>query len=366
MRTRQYWADVARVVAIVSVVMNHAVSRTFAVYEGAKLELETLPWYLTAVKLGCYVFSRLGVPLFLMLTGHLLLSRDYSTNEKVKYFLKHHWMRLLITAELWYAIMYWYLSIGPNSILRTEGFVAALKGFVLTLLFVNQQTMGSMWYMPMILCIYLLLPMVSLAVTRYEERVVLLPVTFVIVAGMVIPNINASLRMTGATTLLTYELEDSYLFSIYLAYVILGYYIGKGAMAKAPKAVVVFGACASFAMTCGYQLWAYGKGTGYAVLYNFIGILLCACFLFEWIRRGKEPGERGRSAMAYLSKRAFGVYFIHVCILSGVCQVLSKVSLPQLVRLPLLVGVSFIGSLVLIVIFSRVKFCRKYLFLIKD
>lgn len=362
---RIYWLDAARVLAILSITLNHAISRTFSVYENTALEFETLPLYLSVIKAVCYIFSRIGVPLFLMISGALLLKKDFSSDDKVKHFLRHNWLSLLITTEIWLTIMYWYLSLGASSPLRTEGIGAALLNFVSTLLFTNQLTMGSMWYMPMILCIYLLIPVVALAVSKYEEKLVLLPVTFVLVGGMVIPNLNATLMLTGSEFRLLYELDDSYLFSIYLAYVILGYYISKGAMAKLPKAVVVFGAAVSFAFTCGYQLWAYVAEADYAVMYNFVGILLCAIFLFEWIRRGKEPSERVRRPITKLSQMAFGIYFVHICIMTGMDFVFERVSVGHLPQLILLEVVSFVGSVVVITILARVKVFKKYLFMIK-
>lgn len=163
---RAYWIDAARVFAIISISLNHAVNRSFSTGSGSMQEFLTIPIWLSVCKAVCNVFSRIGVPIFLMITGALMLKRDYSTRESVEKFYKHNWGRIFITAELWYAIMFWYRQINPDSIMRTKGLFAAIFGFVKNQLFIDQVTMGSMWYMAMILCAYTMIPIAAVALKK--------------------------------------------------------------------------------------------------------------------------------------------------------------------------------------------------------
>ena len=91
------YLDVARAIAIISITINHAVNRSFAVYHNSQAEYQQIPVLLSGVKVILFIFSRIVVPLFLMISGALLLPRDYS--QGVGRFFKHNWLQLLITTE---------------------------------------------------------------------------------------------------------------------------------------------------------------------------------------------------------------------------------------------------------------------------
>lgn len=87
-----------------------------------------------------------------MLTGALVLNRTFTDNDSIKKYYKENVGGILITTEFWYLIMFLYLSWDSGQ---------SLDGILLNALFVNQRSFGSMWYMPMILCVYIILPFFS-------------------------------------------------------------------------------------------------------------------------------------------------------------------------------------------------------------
>ena len=201
---RIYYLDLARFIAIISISMNHAVNRSFDVYGDSLAELNELPLYMTIIKCVWYIFSRIGVPIFLMISGALLLPRDYTKPGKIKGFVKHNWLNLFITTEIWLAIMFWFLNMTSGSVLRTEGLGKALFSFVENQLFVNQTTFGSMWYMPMILCVYLMIPVISVALNKIDQKYFILPMTIAVLSGMVVPLFNAVLDAAGSDYLINF------------------------------------------------------------------------------------------------------------------------------------------------------------------
>ncbi len=70
------WLDCARTIAIVLVTFNHAVNRGFSSQPYEEYLLRT--HMITMIHAILNVMSRMGVPLFLMITGALLLKRDYT------------------------------------------------------------------------------------------------------------------------------------------------------------------------------------------------------------------------------------------------------------------------------------------------
>ena len=70
---RSYYLDIARAIAIISISLNHAVNRTYENYAGQMEEFLELSWASSLLKAVTTMFSHLGVPLFLMISGALLL-----------------------------------------------------------------------------------------------------------------------------------------------------------------------------------------------------------------------------------------------------------------------------------------------------
>lgn len=103
--------------------------------------------------------ATLGVPLFVLLTGYLMLDRDYDGPYLVKY-LKRNLLPLVVSFELW-NILYWALgkviSGNPDAINFSQ---------MVKIAFFMDDTGSSMWYMPMIIGLYLGIPIISMLLKR--------------------------------------------------------------------------------------------------------------------------------------------------------------------------------------------------------
>lgn len=365
---RTLYLDVARVIAIISISLNHAVNRSYSNYSGQMAEFFALPLGSTLFKTIMTVFSRIGVPLFLMITGVLILNKKMEDADHVKRFYKHNLLSLFITAEIWYVIMYWFLAVG-DGVITKQGWLSAIGGMFSTMLFQNQTTMGSMWYMPMILCVYTTLPFVVMIKDKLsgsKEKLLYLPVVLLFLVAMVLPFISNLLILLGCKELSS-PLGEQYLFSFYYIYILVGYVIGKGALARFKAATVTLVGVGSFLLCCGYQLWAYEQPANYLVAYDFPLMPVCAGCLFELVRRCSHWFKKAEKPITYTSRIAFGIYFVHIIIMTVLVEVLDQFvpGLPLPVRLIVLEVVSVGLSVVVIMPLSKIKVLRKYLFLIK-
>ena len=97
---RSYYLDIARTIAIISISLNHAVNRTYDNYFGQMEEFLESSYLSSLLKSVVTVFSHLGVPLFLMISGALLLHKRMETADDVKRFYRHNLLELFITAEI--------------------------------------------------------------------------------------------------------------------------------------------------------------------------------------------------------------------------------------------------------------------------
>ena len=127
-----------------------------------------------------------------MITGYLLLDRQYEDNE-CKYFWKNKWLGLFITISIWTVIYNIFLN-------KFNGYEVSLDFVIHEIFLLKASPINHMWYMPMILGMYLTLPIVANALKTVEAKTLLFPyiVIFAFVFG--VPTINVILRILKEET----------------------------------------------------------------------------------------------------------------------------------------------------------------------
>lgn len=365
---RQLYLDMARCIAIISITFNHAVNRAFDNYTNQMAEYLTLDYFSTALKAVTSVFSRIGVPLFLMISGALILGKTFETGEDVKRFYKTNLLRLFITAEIWYVLFYWFivLVLPQNKVLETQGIGGAIWGMVQTMLFQNQLTFDSMWYMPMILCLYTTLPFAAIVLRKLRPSwgVLLLPAGIVAVNSVILPALNAFFSMHDLPTYSS-KLQEAHLFSILYLYVLGGYFISQGCLSRLSDWLVRLIAYGSFILSCAYQFYCYAQPVNYLVMDVFPLVYVCGFFVFELIRRKAHLLSKLQSPMTYLSTISFGIYFLHVILLNLLTVFMDFSGWNQALKMYFLEAVTVLGSVLIIALLSQIKLLRKYLFMMK-
>ncbi len=189
---RTFYLDAVRALAIFSISCNHAVNRAYENYSGQMAEFQAHSLASNLLKALVTVFSRLGVPLFLMITGALILNKRMDTPQRLKRFYTHNLLGTLITTEIWYFIMFWFILLcnPSNTMLETLSLPQLLDRMLQNQLFLNQVTLGSMWYMPMILCIYTTLPLAAALREKVPVWALCIPLGLVFLQRMAIPAIS--------------------------------------------------------------------------------------------------------------------------------------------------------------------------------
>ena len=185
---RIFYLDELRAIAILLVLLAHTIK-----YFPVNID------YLTSPTLLSYLaISRMGVPLFFMLSGALLLNREYSISQ----FFKKRFSRVLIPAIFWYIIL--FLS------------VAYANAFNFDLINIWIYDAPFPWFVCAIIGIYLMMPVFNSFIkehgTRGAEYFLLLWLIFVVLT-------NLNLAHEYYVTLIFQN------FGIYIGYVVLGYYL---------------------------------------------------------------------------------------------------------------------------------------------
>ena len=118
--------------------------------------------------LALFTFGRMGVPIFLMISGYLLLDRKYDAASTEKFW-KENWLHLLICTEIWFLIYEIFL-------MAYSGEKIGFNEIIGDLLFVHKVKLSHVWYMPMILGMYVLLPFAAKAIQSFESKYLYFPI----------------------------------------------------------------------------------------------------------------------------------------------------------------------------------------------
>ena len=244
-KDRIFYLDEIRALAILLVLLAHTI-KNFPVNIN----------YLTSPTLLSYLtISRMGVPLFFMLSGALLIGKDYSLSE----FFKKRFARVLIPAVFWYIIL--FVS------------VAYVNGFNFDLMYIWIYDAPVPWFVCAIIGVYLVIPIFSSFVKEYGTRGA---GYFILIWLVLVILTNLNLAQDYYPTLIFGN------FGINIGYAVLGYYLANKdfniySLPMVIFSLIIFIVCIAFNMYHAY----YFKTIVYI---ESISIIIQCCALFIILR----------------------------------------------------------------------------------
>ena len=308
--------------------------------------------------------SKIGVPLFLIITGYLMLDRDYS-GPKLKRFLKHNYLPLLVSFESWACIaMIVKLAADPSVSSIVEG--------LRTMLLIGDPFMIHFWYMQMLLGIYLFIPILASFIRSFErnaDRYIRMIIVVGVVFTFVLPTIQMVYNWLGGNS--DYEMTLGGFTgngALGILYMLLGYAIKKDLFNNGRHAV-----CIPFALLSLVLLWGLSSmelsltKELFLVTAGFFPIAFAAFAFANWMIHASVWHHCSVSfakALQYSASYAFGIYMVHPL----VHEILSKL-IPRgahSVRIMSLNPIAiFLISLCCCILLARIKPFRKWLLLQK-
>ena len=220
-KNRIIYLDIARTFAIIFVVLCHSVELIY------KMNLQgwiSISLNARIFKTIVFTLGRIGVPLFLFLTGYLLLNRKYDNDADIKKFYKNNLLSLIVTTEVWILIYNIFLSLYNNKPFDTYSLIKEM-------LFLQKVPLMNMWYMPMIIGIYIAIPYVSKVVHTFSIKTLKIPIILVFVCIFIMPTLNLILK-TFKLDQYNCILDISFLGGGYGLYIVGGYLIREKIIKK--------------------------------------------------------------------------------------------------------------------------------------
>lgn len=357
---RIYWMDAVRALCVILVTVNHAMNRSILLDSDA-ISRPGLSGFLVSL---LYISTHLSIPMFLMLSGALLLDRDYGSAEVRSRFYRHNWLRLLIAALIWLTIRFLVIYLELEGY-ATQPLRKTILDYLQRILLLDRFNMGPMWYLAMILCLYPLIPLLAAAIKRLPGRAFLLPGAVVLCFSILVPNLLTLLKGLGMQRKLYLAVLPEYLYSYYLLYLVWGHYAAKGLPFKVstPLLCAVFGV--TVLGTAFFQQWSFGAVNGYMVRNADLGIVLGAVCLFELLRRLAQRPRLPGPAVRSLARHSLGIFFVHNIIMHILAH-FQQQHLPGFTGLGcfvLMEAAGLLGGWLFVWLTAKIPFVSKYLYL---
>ena len=304
---RNAWLDLCRIFAIFAVVLTHSVEKFYPLYP-----LDVHASFSPAqriIALLLFTIGRLGVPVFLFLSGYLLPGRYAATStEAYVKFLKKKWIPLFLCVELWYAIYVILMSAFGKCIFSFRFLLSCMT-------FSSRPPLTHVWYMEMILGLYLVFPLLGLLKTVFGKQGI-----FVLFAGSVFCHLVRPLFQIC-------WIDLSFLGDCYLSYVLFGYcvFLSKNRLEKifAHKSVYAL-LLFLFIANLGFCVFRQNQTTPFRLMwYDNLSIIPVAMFPPLLLL---PLGKWHNSLLKYISIHAFAVYLMHNVVLTLFRSALSAIS----------------------------------------
>ncbi len=355
-KNRIEYFDLAKTISIFCVILCHCVEQIYYSNQSAYYDSSNFSKIFSTI---CFVIGRCGVPFFLFVSGSLLINKKIDTFEEYKKFIKKNFLRLLLTTEIWLIIYNIFLSL-----MKVKTF--NLLYLIENMFFLKTLPLMNIWYMPMILGVYLVIPLVSKAIKSFDSNKVLIFVGILsFITNMLIPTINVLFSKMNIDTVYLYGYVE-FLGGFVGIYLITGYLLNNEILKKISNVLLISISIISFIVCMiwnNISLTYYWKYLHYDCIFLYV-LTVCLFELFRRINFNKAVNCI-RKLIDYISRYSLAIYFIHIIFIMLIGKYLVLYQIPAILKFVLLNVFTVICSFGLAWIISKIQLLKKLLLCIK-
>lgn len=348
-KKRIFYLDVLRVFACLLVILLHAstlyVSNNFGSFNY---------WVGNVID----SLSRVCVPIFVMISGALILNNNYNFTVKK---LIDHIIKLILFFSFW-SILYCivFRLIIPVLINHETIDISIILGYII-------KGHYHLWFIYMIIGLYLISPLLRLWVKKdnkkYIEYFIILSLifNFLIPQIITIGSLYSSNLFEHLNDLVEY-LNIKYVYG-YTTYFILGWYIHNFEI-KNKNYVYVLGIISLMFTIIGTYSFSISKGEPiYMYGYLTINIFFQATALYIFIKNKFENKKiNNNGIIANISNNSLGLYAIHAGFVNIINSLLDNYDISNaLLRIPIVFIFAFLLSYYLTLLLKKIPVLKKIL-----
>ncbi len=346
LRGRAVPVDLIRTIAIVGVILLHA-SNDLTIQQMNQFEI--IRW--TTVDIY-QTIGRIGVPLFVMLTGALLLQP--SKNESLSVFFKKRWARIGLPWIFWGGAYFaWDFLVEHQAFTSSAIIQGILNG-----------PYYQFWYLYLLVGLYLLTPILRIFLAHADQTIIKYFVILWFLGVAIIP-------VFGLLT--TYQLSSN-VFTItgYVGYFVLGTYL---------LTVQIRRSTLSIFMILGITLTAFGTyvlaatvgGTEMFFFQQYFSptLILASVMVFLLLLTNQPPSVQkvtrpstGNKLIKVISENSLPLFLFHVMILESLQRgyfgfAINGNTINSIIGVPLNTVITLFISLGIIILLKKVPYLKK-------
>jgi surface polysaccharide O-acyltransferase-like enzyme len=337
---------------MVGVIMLHAAGRfTITSLELNQMNpLQMAQWAI--VDICQSVAVPLGVPLFLMLTGALLLQPGKT--ESLSVFFKKRWARIGLPTLFWGAAYFaWDFLVQGIPFTSTVIIQGILNG-----------PYTQIWYIYVLVGLYLVTPILRIFTDHADQKMMKYFVILWVIGAAILP-------FFGLFTAFTL---NSYVFTIsgYVGFFVLGTYLSTVAIRRRTLSFFIILGMALTAIGT-YALAATVGGTEMYFFQQYFSptIILTSVMVFLLLLSVKCPSTQKDASLSkvgklikLISENTLGIFFIHVMIIESIQKgyfgfAINRDMLNPIIEIPIVTIIVLFASLAIILILKRVPYLKR-------
>lgn len=298
--------------------------------------------------------GRIGVPLFVMISGALMLDKNYKYSKEK---LEKHIIRMILFFIFWsvfYCIIYQIvIPKFTNTPIRIKRIV-------------NDLIVGHfhLWFIYLIIGLYLIVPLLRLWVNddnkKYIEYFIILSIIFVyIIQYITTIGENFSNSFEKINDIINKNLQLKYIGG-YTGYFLLGWYLSN--YDSKHKNVIYFLGILGLLVSIIGTFILSSMANKSLTLYNNLGINVLAqsVAVFVFIKDKFKEKENENKVVKSISKYSLGIYAMHPAFITVIYKIFEISNINNaLICIPIAFAVVFLGSYLGTYIFSKIPGLRK-------
>ncbi len=351
LRGRSVYIDLIRTVAMVAVLLLHASGQWIITsQEMSQLNhVEIILWGVVDVYQSVGV---MGVPLFLMLTGALLLQPE--KDDSLRVFFKKRWARIGLPSLFWFAAYFAWDFLVQNIPFTSSAIIQGILNGPYT----------QMWYLYVLAGLYLLTPIFRVFIAHADQTLVKYFVILWVLGVAIIPFFS----------LFTIFQLNSNVFAItgYIGFFVLGTYLSTVEMRRSTLSLFIILGVALTAVST-YVLAATVGGTGMYFFQQYFSptIILASVMVFLLLLTVKPPSVQKENSLSkvhklikVISENTLGIFFIHVMIIESIQNgyfgfAINRNTLNPIIEVPLLTAIVLFVSVAIILLLKKIPYLNK-------
>ena len=344
---RIFYLDVLRVIACLSIIMIH----TSAHY--VVKDIGSFNFWIGDIFDS---LARIGVPLFLMISGTIMLDKDYQFSSKK---LIKHIVRLILFFIFWSIIYFLIYSVVGKILIRHES--------IDTIEVVSTLIKGNyhLWFIYLIIGLYLIVPLLRLWVNNDNKKYVEYFIILSLIFAFLIPQIisigsNYSSFFKNLNDIIENNLQLKYVGGC-TTYFILGWYINNYDF-KHKKLIYLFGIIGLLVSIIGTYILSITTGKELQMYGNLsIHVLVQSMAIFMFIKnKYKYTQKENNKIISSIAKYSLGIYAIHDLFITTAYGIIEKINFDfALINILFIFTIVFLLSYLSSFILSKIPILKR-------